>query len=658
MFSARPYRDGGDSAEQQVQTASIPASVKGWNARDSVADMPTNMALTLVNIFPQPTEMVVRQGSSFWTGGFAGDVKSLLVFRPQSGSEKMWATASTFFYNVTSSGYFQLHGQQLINVGSNKTSGSATGLANNATTYTMTVTVDGAGNSVNVTGSACQTYGDLITQINADLTGATASINSATFYYNGGNILIESSSSGATSTIAITDTGLVAALGGGLLAAHGGSTAPDVSGLTSGKQWQYVNFATSGTNYLMACNGTDSIRRYDTSNGWLTITGSGTGAITGVTTSTIINIAVMHSRIWLVPVNSNQVYYLGANAIAGAATAFDLGPLMTKGGYIVAAGGWAMDGGVGMQEYSVFLSDQGQAIVYQGYDPSNAALWSLVGVYDIGHPVGPYKCMKKLGPDLLILTVDGIVPASKGLMGSRTNQLDLLTSNIQKAITDAIADAGATADGWQMEFNPKDQQLLLNIPADTPAQFVMNTIHHAWCQFDWSAQCFDVFNDSLYFGTVNGANGAVMYSNSAVGTDPNINGIGSVGNISWEWQTSFQYFGNRTVSKEVVLCRPTMLYDNSVAHGYAVNVMFAMDVDYVVTTPTATMNLPTVDAAPSPSKYGAAHSSNPITKMTWFTGSEVGYAFAPHLLGSSNSPTATHFSAIGIVYRKGGVQVS
>ncbi len=75
------------------------------------------------------------------------------------------------------------------------------------TTYTASVLVDGVANPISIDGSAAQTFGDLITELDADLSGATASLD-------GGNLKITSDSTGATSTIAITDTDLFAALAG------------------------------------------------------------------------------------------------------------------------------------------------------------------------------------------------------------------------------------------------------------------------------------------------------------------------------------------------------------------------------------------------------------------------------------------------------------
>lgn len=92
------------------------------------------------------------------------------------------------------------HGYQIVNVGGAHAGGDSTGLTNDATVYVATVVVDGTPITVNVTGSAAQTYTTLINEINTDLgVSATASLSA-------GNILITSASTGSGSSIRITDS--------------------------------------------------------------------------------------------------------------------------------------------------------------------------------------------------------------------------------------------------------------------------------------------------------------------------------------------------------------------------------------------------------------------------------------------------------------------
>lgn len=96
-------------------------------------------------------------------------------------------------------------GSQTVDMGGGIAGGDSSGLANDSTAYTATVTVDGVDNSVSIVGSASQTYTTVINEINADLSGATAAIT-------GGNIVITSDSSDDDSKIVIADTDLFSSL--------------------------------------------------------------------------------------------------------------------------------------------------------------------------------------------------------------------------------------------------------------------------------------------------------------------------------------------------------------------------------------------------------------------------------------------------------------
>jgi len=99
-----------------------------------------------------------------------------------------------------------LGGYQVVDVGGAKAGGTATGLANDATVYTATVSVNGGtAEDIDITGSAAQTYTALISALDTDTTGATWAINS-------GNLRCTSALIGVTSTISIVDTDLFSTL--------------------------------------------------------------------------------------------------------------------------------------------------------------------------------------------------------------------------------------------------------------------------------------------------------------------------------------------------------------------------------------------------------------------------------------------------------------
>lgn len=343
-----------------------------------------------------------------------------------------------------------------------------------------------------------------------------------------------------------------------------------VSGLTNSR-FQYINVATSGGNFMMCVNGADKLRGYNGS-AWYA-DGDGTHDITGIDTRGVIGINLFKNRVWLIENNSLNAWYLGTSAIAGAATAFPLQGVATLGGYIMAMGTWTMDAGYGVDDMAVFVTSRGEVIVYKGTDPANANTWALVGVWRLGAPIGR-RCLYKYGGDLLLISQDGVSPMSTALQSDRLDQRALLTNKIQKAISEAVTDYGANY-GWQLISFPKQNQLYLNVPVNSGSsqeQYVMNNITKSWCNFTgWNANCFELFEDNLYFG----GNGFVGHA---------WNGLSDNGsNIQTNGKQAFNYCGDPGAYKRWTMIRPMILSNG------APSILCSIDVDFQDINPTGTL---------------------------------------------------------------------
>lgn len=143
-----------------------------------------------------------RQDFVKQTAGFSNTTKALFTHRRNDATQVIMSAAAGVIYSGTTaltSRFDYRSGSQIVDVGGAKTGASATGLANSAEAYGFTISVDGgASQQVTVTGSSAQTYTNLIAAINADIIGASCSLV-------GGNLKFVSGSTGATSTIAITN---------------------------------------------------------------------------------------------------------------------------------------------------------------------------------------------------------------------------------------------------------------------------------------------------------------------------------------------------------------------------------------------------------------------------------------------------------------------
>lgn len=349
----------------------------------------------------------------------------------------------------------------------------------------------------------------------------------------------------------------------------GNAIATGVTGLASDR-WQYTNFATSGGNFLWICSGADDPQHYNGSV-WATPT------ITGITASDVINVNSHKKRLWFILKDSMDAAYLGTDSIAGSATKFPLGSIMGKGGYLVAMATWTKDGGSGPDDLAVFISSRGQVAVYQGTDPASASTWSLVGVYDLGAPIG-YRCFTKVAGDLALINIDGVLPISKAYITDRgaTDRI-AITSNIDNAMNEASRDYRGNF-GWELCSYSKGTMALLNVPlveGDTQHQYVMNTLTGAWCRFkNLNANCWAVFNDDLFFG---GNDGLVYQADvGALDVDQPVDAVG---------QTAYNYFRAKGRLKSWTLLQPLLTTDSNSRPAIGLSTDFADNA--VLGTPTS-----------------------------------------------------------------------
>ena len=82
------------------RSVSVTAPVGGWNARDSLADMPAADAVIMQNWFPLTTEVTLRKGYTQWATGISGQVESMFVYAGAT-TNKLFAAAGGAFYDVT-----------------------------------------------------------------------------------------------------------------------------------------------------------------------------------------------------------------------------------------------------------------------------------------------------------------------------------------------------------------------------------------------------------------------------------------------------------------------------------------------------------------------------------------------------------------------------
>lgn len=339
------------------------------------------------------------------------------------------------------------------------------------------------------------------------------------------------------------------------------------SGLTNNR-WSGTM---SGTN-LIACNGADGVYVY---NGSTFVTG---GPSSGPTNSTLVAVHNFKERLFFIQDNSASFWYPDTvQAITGTFTEFPLGQVHPSGGKLMAIGTLTIDGGLGIDDLAVFVMESGAVLIYSGTDPSDDTSWSLVGIFQLGAPIGR-RCLLKVGADLVMITVDGYIPL--------TSTLRLGQGRSDKTVSDLISPAVNEAAmlykgnyGWQPILYPGGQKMIFNVPLVTGSQFhqhVYNTATGAWCRFKgWNGVCFGLYNDDLYFGGVDGKVYKADTGQADAGSD-----------IVADGQTAWQSFGSPGAIKHFNLYRPMLASDSDLTVNIGLGVDFETDVNVSETSST------------------------------------------------------------------------
>lgn len=437
--------------------------------------------------------------------------------------------------------------------------------------------------------------------------------------------------SGTNKMFAATDSGIYDSSAAG---AVGASVATSTNGY-----WQSLNFGDGTTNWLIMVNGTDKPNYYSGA-AWTAVDGVSTPALTGLTTTSIIGVAEYNGRLFFIEKDKLKFWYLAAGAAGGALTAFDLSSFANRGGYLLAIGTWSVDSGAGLDDFIVFITSEGQAVVYKGTNPSSATDWVRRGTFYIGKPIGR-RCAFKYGGDLIVITQNGAFPMSAVLQSAAIEPKLAITNKIEKAFNAASNLYGSNV-GWEVIFYPAQSALIFNIPTvqnSEAIQYVLNTSSpkKPWCEFDgWDATCFALFNGEIYYGVPGGVQKAwtTMADDGA--------------NIVADLKEAFQNYGSGK-QKRATLYRPILQVNGSVSYLTGIDVDFR-DTNIVAEATYAVTSGAQFDVSKFDEDYWAA---NLDIVRQWSSPQEnVGTWFAGKLKISTNA-LEVHFLASDIMFEPG-----
>jgi hypothetical protein len=467
--------------------------------------MPPLDAVTLNNFWPTPTDVQLRLGYSRFCTGITGQVNSLMNYAGVT-QQKLFAAAGTSIYDASGS----------------------TGVV------VKTITNDKLQHiNVGTTG------GHFMVAVNGD---------DAALLYDGTNWISYASTATAQTISTITRGGT------GNLTATVTTASPH--GLITGNQIVVagaIPVQYNGT-YLITRTGantfTYTMATAPATDGVTLGAYTINYAITGVNSNTFVHVNLFKNFLFFVQENSMEVWYLPVGQVAGLATKLDFGGIARMGGFIQAMGTWTIDAGQGADDYAVWVTNNGEAIVYNGTNPDAAETWALKGVWQLGQTFNR-RCFLKWGGDLLLLTQDGLVPLASALQSSRLDPRVNLTDKIYYEISQEASLYSANF-GWQINYFASENMLIINVPSGNGVrQFCMHTISKAWCSFsNISAKCWELSYDTMYFGG-NGFVGRFWDSYSDAGN-----------NIIAEVQQAYSYFDAPGQQKRFTMIRPIFQTDN------------------------------------------------------------------------------------------------
>lgn len=317
-----------------------------------------------------------------------------------------------------------------------------------------------------------------------------------------------------------------------------------VTGLTS----PYVESCTMtvlGGAYLFIGNGVDAPKSFNGTT-WSAYAPTGTG----LTLTKLTSPTVLVNRLWWIEKGTLTAWFGDPGAIGGTLTSFPMGSIFQSGGELIAMASWTRDGGNGPDDYTVFISSTGEALIYEGQNPTSPTTWAKVGIFKLNPPLGR-RCTMKAGADLAVLTTNGAVLLSQVLDSNVSGQSAVaVTNKILGAFINASR-ATQEAAGWQIIEYPQQGLVFVNVPAQPGVeyhQYVLTTAKGTWGRFKaMNGTCWVLFNGKLFQG---GLDGKVYRYDPDMETDDGRQ-------IEAFVQTAFSDLGTPQ-NKKFEMCKPLM----------------------------------------------------------------------------------------------------
>lgn len=348
---------------------------------------------------------------------------------------------------------------------------------------------------------------------------------------------------------------IVAAVGANLyvVTASGAHPVPLSNSSITNAYVDFANFATPATQYLVALNGTDSMRLWNGS-AWTTVASFTYTPTTTIATTHFTQMVGYQGRAFFIPVGERAFYYsTTVGAISGIEVKrFDLDAMFPNGGYARAIARWTVDYADGPNDYLVIVSSAGDVVIFQGTDPADPAKWTYKGTFQMGPPLGR-RCFTQYGGDLLLLASNGVWPISKAIVTGKVDKTISTSDKINPELTAIARRLGPDVEGWQILLHTGYNILVILVPDNPKVAYCMELTSKGWFRVvDWDVNC--IATDQTYLWA-----GRLSMTARLLDSSPQAYGRTRQGSLV----TAPNYFNRVGSNKQISMLRPIVLFEDA-----------------------------------------------------------------------------------------------
>ena len=229
------------------------------------------------------------------------------------------------------------------------------------------------------------------------------------------------------------------------------------------------------------------------------------------------------------------------------------------------------------------------------------------------------RCATKIGSDVGLITQQGVIPLSQALPYEPSADRSVsITARIQNAMAQAAA-SGMNLFGWQLISFAPEQLAIINVPQvenQTQVQFVMNALTGAWCQFTgWNANCFEIYNNALYWGGNDGTINQAFVGNTDFVTP-----------ILADMQCAYNYFDAPGRLKRMTMVQPFITAAQTITPSLSI------DADFQIQTQSSPVQILNGGSLWDQAFWDSGVWFGTVIQTTsWLSAEAMGHALAVHM---------------------------